>query len=426
MSRRDNVEPVESALYRELVDLVDQRTSSEQFALSFDSEILALLVEEGEESILIEPEKSSLSETYAHVRSVRHQANFAKFATSFSAAAAVVAEQNPEATNRTLFSGTGLSSLSCRMLKAKIEEMAKTLRGILESANTDQIDGLVDAIIPLCLELPEMMPDNTFGGSNIDLLKAWIRGTSMPNILKEFGSQSQTPENLGRFIEDLFGYKLPWGISAFLRIAQAVLAEHEIGFSTATRFFASMVKYGLPDPVACWAMTSGVPFRSAAMSMASTFRRNNFNLSHETFSQWLFRQSSEELLNEYGIKGPFLGRLARALQTAGSNPLLSTLATLGELLPKDFEVRGIAYETRRAVAQNITAGMHLQVERDYDNLHDRNAVFVKLGASELGYLPKALSQLVAPEMDLGIELAAVVSRVELGTIPRVFADLVMR
>ncbi len=425
VSRRDSVEAVESALYRRLRDLVEERITREQFAAEFDSEVLALLVEESEASLDNGEKKPLIDGTFAEVRCAKHAYDFTKIADAFAGAAALVAAENPEEAFRSLYSSTGLASASCKLLQTRIEEASETLPSILAGASTDQIDLLIDAVVPTCLELPEMTPGNAFGGNNIDLLKTWIRGASMRPLLQAFAVQSQKPESLVRFIEDLFGYKLPWGISAFLGIARVVLAERLEDFSLTTKFFGSMVKFGLPDPVACWAMSSGVPLRSSAMAMASAFRRLHTDLTHEAFAQWLFYQSSEELLNEYGIKGPFLSRLARTLATSGANPVLASFSTIESLLPMEFEVKGIAYENRRFVASGIETGTVLQIKRDYDNLSDRNAILVIAGGLELGYVPRSLSQVVAPEIDLGLELSAIVSRVEPGTIVHVFAQLKM-
>ena len=48
LTHRDNVEPVESALYRQLLELAQHRLSDEALAAELDPEILALLVEEGQ------------------------------------------------------------------------------------------------------------------------------------------------------------------------------------------------------------------------------------------------------------------------------------------------------------------------------------------------------------------------------------------
>ena len=59
------------------------------------------------------------------------------------------------------------------------------------------------------------------------------------------------------------------------------------------------------------------------------------------------------------------------------------------------------------------------LEREYDNLVDQNAVRVVLDTQELGYLPRRVAQLVAPEMDTGLRLTATVAHVEEDDVPRV-------
>jgi hypothetical protein len=43
---------------------------------------------------------------------------------------------------------------------------------------------------------------------------------------------------------------------------------------------------------------------------------------------------------------------------------------------------------------------------------DENAILVHLGAQQLGYLPRQVAQLLAPEMDAGRELVATVAEIE--------------
>jgi hypothetical protein len=84
-------------------------------------------------------------------------------------------------------------------------------------------------------------------------------------------SSASSPESLGRFIDDLFRYKLPLGVSGYLRIAAESLGLDRSQLSQYARFLPSMIKYGVPDPTACWALSIRVPSRLIAMKAAVAY-----------------------------------------------------------------------------------------------------------------------------------------------------------
>jgi hypothetical protein len=89
------------------------------------------------------------------------------------------------------------------------------------------------------------------------------------------------------------------------------------------------------------------------------------------------------------------------------------------MLPITVDIRGRAYRNRQVVALRAAPGDSLVLEREYDNLVDQNAVRVVLDAQELGYLPRRVAQLVAPEMDTGLLLTATIAHVERDDVPQV-------
>jgi HIRAN domain len=49
--------------------------------------------------------------------------------------------------------------------------------------------------------------------------------------------------------------------------------------------------------------------------------------------------------------------------------------------------------------------------RDYDNLVDRNAVLVTWESREIGYLPRAVAQVLALDMDAGEQFNTIVNSI---------------
>ena len=65
----------------------------------------------------------------------------------------------------------------------------------------------------------------------------------------------------------------------------------------------------------------------------------------------------------------------------------------------------------------IRAGDSLDLVREPDNVHDRNAVRVEWRGFKLGYVPRAQNEAVARMLDRGTPLAARVSKLELTRAP---------
>ena len=67
---------------------------------------------------------------------------------------------------------------------------------------------------------------------------------------------------------------------------------------------------------------------------------------------------------------------------------------------------GTQYETRWSTALGIRVGEWLNLKREIDNAYDRNAILVMKGNSDIGYLPRVDSVLLAPEIDSGLRVRA--------------------
>ena len=59
------------------------------------------------------------------------------------------------------------------------------------------------------------------------------------------------------------------------------------------------------------------------------------------------------------------------------------------------------------------------LRRDHRNLYDTNAIVVIHESGELGYLPRFVARLIAPQMDAGYIFDAYITEIERGTSHRV-------
>lgn len=421
LQKRDNVEPLDSALFQLLKDLVQDRLTEAALSDVLDPEILAMLVEEGLELAALSEEviDSMLSQTLVSAQAARHRMETQRLGRAIQVTAERIVQHAPDTEHWSVYSSTGLRSASCEKLRQHILDNERSLRRLLSEAGPDQLNELAIFFLEACLAVPEMEPDREFGGSYTELLQRWLSGAAIPDIRAEFGDQVSSLEELAKFIEDLFGYRLPWGISAYLRIAASTLDLDSSAIPDFVKFFPSMVKFGLPDPASCWAMAAGIPFRRMAIEVAAVYLDETNTPNYADFLKWLGQLDSDRLRYDFGLKSPVLEDVSRALSRSSINPLLREFCDARDILPREVEVRGINYEDRAKVALSARVGMPVTLVRDYDNVVDRNAVRVQLGSAVMGYLPRELAQLLAADMDAGLRLAGRIAAVEKGPVPRI-------
>ncbi len=192
----------------------------------------------------------------------------------------------------------------------------------------------------------------------------------------------------------------------------ALLAIEEREISDIVKFLPSMVKFGVPEPMACWAMSAGIPLRRTAIELATACRSELVTSNYEAFLEWLSSLSSERLHYDFRLSSPTLEDVSKAIFLSSVNPLLKQFTTLDEFLPYDVEVQGIRYENRTMVSLQANPGQAVTLVRDYDNLVDRNAIAVNLLNQDMGYIPRHVAQILAPEMDTGSTLEATILNVD--------------
>ena len=419
LKNRKEVEPVRSALFQLLLDLVNERLSESALSEILDPEILALLVEEGSEFFSDANLEKVLNGTLVQTQARRNEVETKKLREAFRNVAEKITDRVPDRSYQLVYSSTGLSSESCEKLRDFIVENQGKLTDLLKNAGPSEVDDMATLFLDGCLSISEMRPEREFGGSYSELLQLWLSGAGITEIVSEFGEQTASLEELAKFIDDLFGYRLPWGISALTRISMKELGLQPEDLSEYAKYFPTMVKFGVPTPEASWALSLGIPFRKAGIEVAAKYLIETESPSREDFTQWLGRLNSEELRYEFGLEGPTLEDASRALSRSGLNTLLREHATSEEILPYDTYIVGIAYENRFVVASRARIEQSVSLVRDYDNLVDRNAVKVQLNGQTVGYLERQLAQLVAPDMDCGLLLKGKIIKIEKARIPQI-------
>ena len=399
---RNNLEPVTGALFQKLQQIVKSRFSDdtiEDVANILDPEILAIAVEEGIENADSKKWETCLSGTYTYLQAKIQNVEIDPLVQAVRRAAKQVFRRAPEPLRRQVYAQTGLSSSSCNILSRFVDNHAPELRELLLHAGHD-LERLNGLIIEVSLALPEAQTNSAFSGDPEVLLDLWLQGKSIQDIYK-LTFATDPVEQLSRYIQDLFGYRLPWIISGMFRIARESLDIQEDKLTEYIRSYPSMVKYGLPDPVATWAMSAGITARRTALQIAEAFQTISTGQSHEDFITWLADLSDDSLRNDYEISGYVLEELRYKLGRMAINDLLRPIMPLHEMLPKRTKVAGISYDNRWIAARRVRAGDGLELRRDYDNPVDINAVGIYHQSGQIGFLPRNLAQRLASEIDAG-------------------------
>jgi hypothetical protein len=264
-----------------------------------------------------------------------------------------------------------------------------------------------------------MQPGESFGGNLNELLMEWIRGKSVPDLFQQFLTESGSLEDLARFIGDKFTYKFPWGISAYVRLAKHLLGLKDDEIAAFAKFLPTMAKYGVPSPIASWALAIGVPFRGTAIKLAQKYLMQNGKVDTRDFLRWFGNLDPEELVREYDLKGVALEEVSKAIMRSASNPLLASYSGPAKFFPHETWIKGIKYDNRPLTAMKAKEGQKLELVRDYDNWVDRNAIEVRLDREPVGYLSRSLAQVVAPDIDSGANIEAEIMEIEKHDVPEI-------
>jgi single-stranded-DNA-specific exonuclease len=85
-----------------------------------------------------------------------------------------------------------------------------------------------------------------------------------------------------------------------------------------------------------------------------------------------------------------------------------TIGDAGEFYTK---IVGVSFERRQEKLVGLVAGERLELVREPDNPHDPNAIAVRYGAIQLGYLRKEIAKHLSPNVDAGEVYSAVVGSI---------------
>jgi hypothetical protein len=149
------------------------------------------------------------------------------------------------------------------------------------------------------------------------------------------------------------------------------------------------------------------------MQIAREFLAEELDGASE-FRRWLGRQGIDGLAERFGIQEPLLYETARALLRHIDNPYLREYEGLDGLLPWEVSVRASRFAIDSGAMDRLVENQSLFVVRDYGSVLDRNSVQIRDEDVHLGWLPRAVSQTIAPEIDAEVILSATLVGLEPG------------
>ena len=400
---RDDPEPLDSGLLRLLQRSIEGRLSDEAFRGAIDPEILAIAAEESSDSLISARIVDVLDQTLAARQMPRVGISENLLRDKSISIANLIAEEVPDLERRRVFASTGLTTQSCLYFDEYVRENTSEI-SLLMNGSTNAVSA-AETLSELAAGIIETEVEEAFGGSYLELLRDWMGGKPIPEIREALGEDAPGVEQLAKFIENYFSSRLPWVVSGFLKIAAHRLGMNEDELPLMVRTLPAMIKVGVEFPEAAWAASAGAASRVAAIRIGAEYVSQQGSLSgsvdnghtYSAFLEWLRPLTSEDLYYSYGLEGAVLEETFGAIQRNARNPLLDNAPEF----PLEFEVRGVSFHNRRQSAAMAISGSTVFLQRDYDNLVDRNAVLVVFKNRPIGYVPKNYAQLLAPDLDAG-------------------------
>src|SRR5690606_13678005 len=127
---------------------------------------------------------------------------------------------------------TGLCVDSCREMMSKIRERSDELSSILTEATLADRRRLIEIVLEDCLVAEEISAKTEPLFEVAALAEAWISGEDYPQLRSSFSDEATSTESISNFIDDVFQYRMPWGISAYIRLATKELGIDQSSLSS--------------------------------------------------------------------------------------------------------------------------------------------------------------------------------------------------
>ncbi len=407
----DNIEVVESPLYKLLEALIEKRISQEELIEYLDPHVLALLAEEVVDTEDEKAISNFLQTSLVGVQAKRSNLSLAPLISAIRRTSVRINQEVTDQSLRVVFASTGLRVKSCQMLEEAVDLFLlvrgrETLEGETNDLNLDE--ELLEFAFEACRNIPEMQLARGIKArepeDELRLVKDWVGGKPISEIRPTYWTSDQEDE-FGEYIADRLIYKMPWGFNGFLRILAHKLHKNYDELPLAWQYLPSMMKFGVNSVFSCWIGSFGVSSRQLAFELALRYPNSDDN-SFVTFIKWLINLPFEFLFQELPVGS--VAEKKRFVQKI--NKVVADDTLLQSILQRQtvFEssVQGIPYENRADIAFLVREGDKLELQAEPDNQYDPSAIRVLFDGKQIGYVRRDTAKIISREMQAGREFRA--------------------
>jgi superfamily II DNA/RNA helicase len=104
------------------------------------------------------------------------------------------------------------------------------------------------------------------------VLKLWLKGQTPNEMVEEpeVAKLMSSPAEVSVLIDDLFGYRAPWGLNALSIFLRETASESGQELPAVTSYFSALVRYGVHSPAACILLAFGLESRKLALKLVES------------------------------------------------------------------------------------------------------------------------------------------------------------
>lgn len=148
----------------------------------------------------------------------------------------------------------GMSLSDCETIESHSEKLYELFNKASlwdEWSEKERFDFLLQ-ISQFVLNLNDIKPKRELPDQWPRILNLWLKGVSIIKMVedKELQSSTSDPTELCLFLEDICGYRLPWGVNSILSYLTMFADELGESLPLICSYFSGMFKYGVNHPIA--------------------------------------------------------------------------------------------------------------------------------------------------------------------------------
>ncbi len=220
-----------------------------------------------------------------------------------------IRSRHPQPSIRRRLYKLGMALSDCEIIEAHSEELYELFNEASSWNNwsDEQRFDLLLRISQFVLELNEIKPEEV-PEQWPRILSFWLKGISTIKMVEddEIKLFTNDPTKLSLFLEDICGYRLPWGVNSILSYLTMFADERKESLPLICSYFSGMFKYGVNNPIAVCILPYLDRTRDLALIAANICPHS---IVHpEEIVKW-FKNLTEKDLTDNGIEDAIAKRI---------------------------------------------------------------------------------------------------------------------